>query len=197
MMISKRFSPEVTAVLSLSRDEALRLYNDKVTPATMMLGILRQGQSHALEALNNLGVDTSRLRQQLEQAALKQGGNSVPASSDELAFDAAANRIMKLSVLESVVTRSETIDVIHLLLGILREAENEAAKALAEQNVTYQNFSHTLFPEREVQDGYGFAEDEDDDDMEDSDDLKGEKTRVKSDELAGNQTPVLDKFGTD
>ena len=196
MMISKRFSPEVTAVLSLSRDEALRLYNDKVTPATMMLGILRQGHSHALEALNNLGVDTSRLRQQLEQAALRQSGNAVPASTDELAFDPTANRIMKLSVLESVVTKSETIDVIHLLLGILREAENEAAKALAEQNVTYQNFSHTLFPEREVQDGYGFAEDEDDD-AEDGEEMRGDKTKVRYDESEGDQTPVLDKFGTD
>ncbi len=197
MMISKRFSPEVTAVLSLSRDEALRLYNDKVTPTTMMLGILRQGRSHALEALENLGVDTSRLRQQLEQAALKQSGSAVPASTDELAFDQAANRIMKLSVLESVVTKSETIDVIHLLLGILREAENEAAKALAEQNVTYQNFSHTLFPEREVQDGYGFAEDEDDD-AEDGEELRGDsKTKVRLDESEGDQTPVLDKFGTD
>ena len=195
MMISKRFSPEVTAVLSLSRDEALRLYNDKVTPATLLLGILRQGQGNTLEVLHQLGVDIDLLRHRLEQVALKPDG-PMPSSTDEITLDSASNRVMKLTILETVVTKSDVINVEHLMLGILREGNNEAAQALGEQKVTYQNFIRTLYPEREVQDGYGFTEDEDDEDTGGASAQTGNETATAQ-QQPGDQTPVLDKFGTD
>ena len=196
MMISKRFSPEVTTMLSLSRDEALRLYNDKVTPATMMLGMIRYGQGHVMEVLSQLNVDLNRLRQTLEHAAAS-FGNEAPYSTDEMALDQASSRIMKLSVLESVVTKSETIDPEHILLGILREEENEAAKALAEQNVTYQEVIRMLYPERDPQDGYGFEEDEEDEEGASQDSKIKIQNEEGSGDKPGSQTPVLDKFGTD
>ena len=199
MMISKRFSPEVTTLLSLSREEALRLYNDKVTPAHLMLGMIRQQQGHVREVLERLNVNIPLLRQQLEGAARKQSGE-VAATSDEMALDETSNRIMRLSVLESMVTRSEDIDVEHILLAIVREQNNEASQLLRQHEVTYQQLMHTLYPEPdkkegEVSDGYEYEDDE-----EDPEDALQQESTVETasgEQKPGSQTPVLDKFGTD
>ena len=188
-------------MLSLSREEALRLNNDKVTPACMMLALILQGRGHAIEVLTKLKVDFTRLRQRLERTAQGNGGE-VHFSTDEMSLDEAANRAVKLSVLESVVTKSETIEIEHILLGMLREGRNEVSKALAEQNVSYQDVIRALYPEREreVQDGYGYTEDEEDGEeaeyTEETDHTETEAMRGAGDK-PGSQTPVLDKYGTD
>ena len=194
MMISKRFSSDVTTMLSLSREEALRLYNDKVTPVHMMLGMIRYGRGHALEILNRLGVDLAVLKQRLEQVA-REECNGQPYSTDEIVLDGTADRVMRLSVLESVVAKSEVIDVEHILLGILREQKNKASEALAEQNVTYSDLSKMLYPELNVQDGYGFTEDEEDEDDERA--AQGNVGTATTGQTGPSETPVLDKYGTD
>ena len=194
MMISKRFSSDVTNMLSLSREEALRLYNDKVTPVHLMLGMIRYGRGHALEVLNRLGVDLGTLKSRLEQLA-REESNGQTYSTDEIVLDGTADRVMRLSVLESMMSRSDIIDVEHILLGILREQKNKASEALAEQNVTYPDMSKALYPELNIQDGYGFTEDE-----EDSEEDEAEQNNVRTataGQPGNSQTPVLDKFGTD
>ena len=194
-MISKRFSPEVTAMLSLSREEALRLYNDKVTPALLMLGMIRQ-KSQAIGLLSQMSVDIPRLKEQLEGLARETSGEAV-CTTDEMALDETASRIIRLSVLESVVTKSDTIDVIHVLLAILREENNEAYKLLTEQNITYQRLTQALYPQMDVTAGYNFTEEKDDDDEEDISENTAQGVGTATAQQPGEQTPVLDKFGTD
>ena len=197
MMISKRFSSEVTMMLSLSREEALRLYNDKVTPAHLMLGIIRLGKGLAIEVLERMNVDIPRLKATLEMSVRNSGNGEVQISTDEMALDETANRVMKLSVLESMMTKSETIDVIHFLLAILHEANNEVSLALAQQDVDYQKLRQALNMQPDTQSSYGFTEDEDDDEEEASEASdKGVEATIAG-QKPGEQTPVLDKFGTD
>ena len=181
-------------MLSLSREEALRLYNDKVTPALLMLGMIRQ-KSQAIGLLSQMSVDIPRLKEQLEGLARETSGDAV-CTTDEMALDETASRIIRLSVLESVVTKSETIEVIHILLAILREESNEANKLLIEQNITYQRLTQTLYPQMDVTAGYNFTEEKDDEDEEElSGNTQGIGTTTA--QQPGDQTPVLDKFGTD
>lgn len=202
MMISKRFSSDVTALLSLSREEALRLYNDKVTPAHLMLAMIRQEQGHTREVLERLNINILQLKQRLENIVRKQSGE-VPFSTDEMTLDEAASRIMRLSVLESMVTRSEDIEVEHILLAIAREQNNEVSQMLKGQNVTYQDLMQMLFPDPnttggEVQDGYEYEDDEEDE-TEGHITSQSTGTAPSGNEKEGteSQTPVLDKFGTD
>ena len=196
MMISKRFSSEVTMMLSLSREEALRLYNDKVTPAHLMLGIIRLGKGLAIEVLERLNVDIPRLKATLEMSVRNSGNGEVQVSTDEMALDETANRVMKLSVLESMMTKSETIDVIHFLLAILHEANNEVSQALAQQDVDYQKLRQALNMQPDTQSSYGFTEEEEDDE-EASEASEGGVETTLAGQKPGEQTPVLDKFGTD
>jgi ATP-dependent Clp protease ATP-binding subunit ClpA len=63
------FTPRAKAVLELSLREALRLGDLAIGPSHVLLGLLREGQGVACQALLVLGVDLERLRDLAEDVA--------------------------------------------------------------------------------------------------------------------------------
>ena len=100
----------MVAVLNLSRQEALRLKSDKVTPAHLLLGILRQGSPLVVGALEEHKANIEILRQTLENDLTH---NSPPSaavcSTGQVELSDNADRIIKMSVLEAVSANSETV----------------------------------------------------------------------------------------
>ena len=197
MMLNIRFSPEVNNILNISRKEALRLYNDKITPVHLLLGILKQGSGHALEILHQLNADVNGLMAELEQQA-RQNVATSPFTAEELVLDNEASRIMKLSVLESRVTKNDAINVEHLLLAILKDESNDAARLLERQNITYQLVAETLMPHTDIKDGYGFTDEEEEEDEEvTGHSAANNQQQATASKQRGTSTPALDSFGTD
>ena len=196
MMLNIRFSPEVNNILNISRKEALRLYNDKITPVHLLLGILKQGSGHALEILHQLNADVNGLMAELEQQA-RQNVATSPFTAEELVLDNEASRIMKLSVLESRVTKNDAINVEHLLLAILKDESNDAARLLERQNITYQLVAETLMPHTDIKDGYGFTDEEEEDEEVTRHSAANNQQQATASKQRGTSTPALDSFGTD
>ena len=196
MMLNIRFSPEVNNILNISRKEALRLYNDKITPVHLLLGILKQGSGHALEILHQLNADVNGLMAELEQQA-RQNVATSPFTAEELVLDNEASRIMKLSVLESRVTKNDAINVEHLLLAILKDESNDAARLLERQNITYQLVAETLMPHTDIKDGYGFTDEEEEDEEVTGHSAANNQQQATASKQRGTSTPALDSFGTD
>lgn len=46
-----RYSDRITRILGYSKEEALRLNNDYIGPEHLMLGLIRDGESRAIEVL--------------------------------------------------------------------------------------------------------------------------------------------------
>ena len=195
-MLNIRFSPEVNNILNISRKEALRLYNDKITPVHLLLGILKQGSGHALEILHQLNADVNGLMAELEQQA-RQNVATSPFTAEELVLDNEASRIMKLSVLESRVTKNDAINVEHLLLAILKDESNDAARLLERQNITYQLVAETLMPHTDIKDGYGFTDEEEEDEEVTGHSAANNQQQATASKQRGTSTPALDSFGTD
>ena len=195
-MMNIRFSPEVNNILNISRKEALRLYNDKITPVHLLLGILKQGSGHALEILHQLNADVNGLMAELEQQA-RQNVATSPFTAEELVLDNEASRIMKLSVLESRVTKNDAINVEHLLLAILKDESNDAARLLERQNITYQLVAETLMPHTDIKDGYGFTDEEEEDEEVTGHSAANNQQQATASKQRGTSTPALDSFGTD
>ena len=63
------FTPRAKAVLELSLREALRLGDRSIGAAHVLLGLLREGQGMACQALLVLGVDPEHLRSVVEDVA--------------------------------------------------------------------------------------------------------------------------------
>jgi ATP-dependent Clp protease ATP-binding subunit ClpC len=63
-----KFSNRVKEVISLSREEAIRLGHDYIGTEHLLLGMIREGEGTALGLLKKLGVSTDELKFALEQA---------------------------------------------------------------------------------------------------------------------------------
>ena len=206
----------MVAVLNLSRQEALRLKSDKVTPAHLLLGILRQGSPLVVGALEEHKANIEILRQTLENDLTHNSPSSAAVcSTGQVELSDNADRIIKMSVLEAVSANSETVEPTHLFLAILHQGNNSAAMALAEQEIEYLPMFRTINfvpegekedvpPSKHIGDSFSnFGDMTEDDDEEDEDFVRPVGGTPQQSASAGNEkgerlpTMVIEKFGTD
>ncbi len=193
-MMTSRFSAQLSQILSYSRDEAMRLQNECITPVHMLLGILRDVSCTATGLISQLCRDTTQLKADLESVAKRKTVILTP-HPDDMTLDAKASKILKLCVLEAHNLNSETIEAEHMLLAILRENDNDACRILTASEVSYNGVMDAMRPQTETMDGFGFEEEE-----EDSTPMKRDGKASVTDapqKKTGTATPVLDNFGTD
>ena len=62
-----KFSNRVKEVISLSREEALRLGHDYIGTEHLLLGIIREGEGVAVGVLKKLGVPLEQVRVEVEK----------------------------------------------------------------------------------------------------------------------------------
>lgn len=203
--MQNRYSKKMTDVIEYSREEAARLHSNSIAPEHLMLGILRDGEGKAIHLLHELNVNTGDIKKRIEQE-IKRSTIPVELSKQEIGIAKATERILRMSILEARMLKSEDTETEHLLLALLKDEMNIAAKILKEYSVDYKLLFNTLIigigiiqPEEtdEITDGY--TDDSEDDDepfsssRKDSPQLESQGAQTKS----LNDTPVLDNFGTD
>lgn len=198
------FSNELKYVLDQSRVEAARHNSSLIKAEHLLLAILSKSESHAFKALSKLLDDDAmyKLRDSLDNSLFEQ-----PGSVNALAVSDLANRIIKLSVLEARMLKSNVVDSEHLLLAIFHNSEVQNLDIMSmfrDAGVTYESLYKLLANVADApQMGASFSDEEDED--EDGDAF-GASSRQQSSSSAqrpsssgrkGNDTPVLDKFGND
>ena len=207
--MNSQFTKEVSRILALSREEAARLANDTVGAETLLLGILRQGNTTVTEALKQLHTDPLEIKLALDNKLRVDHVRTMP-NIESIALNESANNILRLAVLEARRQHKTEVDVQHLMLAILHDFANNGAKmVLEENNVTYNKFLGLVDPESAPKDTIGLPEDgeEDDEELANSGDSGYNKASANSGASNGtataktgksnNGTPVIDNFGTD
>src|SRR5512143_966651 len=66
--MQERFTERVRKVISLSRQEAIRLHHDYIGTEHLLLGLLKEGEGVAAIVLTNLGLNLEDLRRAVENA---------------------------------------------------------------------------------------------------------------------------------
>ena len=131
-----KFSPRVREVISLSREEALRLGHNYIGVEHLLLGIIKEGEGTAVRILEGLNCDLQKLRKLVEgsvrPSAAKPGG-----SSGNIPLVKQAEKILKITYLEAKVFKSAIIGTEHLLLSILKDEDNVATKSIQAFNIDY------------------------------------------------------------
>ncbi|MGC9332004.1 MAG: Clp protease N-terminal domain-containing protein, partial [Bacteroidales bacterium] len=61
-----KLSRSVQNAISYSREEAIRLGNEYISPDHLLLGIIREGNNIALDILKNLDVKIDELKKRVE-----------------------------------------------------------------------------------------------------------------------------------
>jgi ATP-dependent Clp protease ATP-binding subunit ClpC len=194
-----KFSNRVKEVISLSREEALRLGHDYIGTEHLLLGMIREGEGVAVSILKKLGVPLDELRNAIERAVKGTANHNVKNMAN-IPLTRQSEKVLKITYLEAKIFKSQLIGTEHLLLSILRDEDNIATQILNKFEVNYDSVKEML----EMQSDTGSlpkakaeAEDGDDD---------GSKLFGSSGSGAGSQskpgaeksrTPVLDNFGRD
>ncbi|MDR3268068.1 MAG: ATP-dependent Clp protease ATP-binding subunit [Tannerella sp.] len=205
--MENNYSKKLIDVIEYSREEAARLQNNCISPEHLMLGVIRDGECHAVRILRELDVDVTALKKALESEMRNiPGTEEIPLN--DLVTNKTAERVLRMSILESRLFKSELAGTEHLLLALLKENVNAAAQMLNNNGITYSILYNKMQKVKETDDADlekiygGFTDDEDDPDDEDAFPSfrkepafagTGAPVQAKS----SNDTPVLDNFGTD
>ena len=197
------FSNEVKIVLENSRKEAIRHNNSIITPEHIFLALMADTGSRVFSLLERASKDVSvyQLRTRLDDSLYDA---TAPLGGEIVASDL-SNRLVKLSVLEAKMLKSETVDTEHLLLALLHNPEIQHMDFIVpfrQAGIDYQSVLRLISNVKDTpQAGFG-ATDEDDDDEDDqprgySQSRNDDRRDNRSSKGGSKDTPTLDKFGND
>ncbi len=192
-----KFTQRIRDVLSYSKEEAARLGTPFIGPEHLFLGILRDGEGDAIEALVSLGADLYELRKAIEKRIRPE--QYIPVKDPEnIPLVKAAERTLKLVHLEAKAFKSEMVDTGHLLLALLKDENSLVSQLLIEKNIDYFSIKEELESyDIESRSDYPGGED-DDDERAGQFGGQGKQPSGASGQPKGtSDTPVLDNFGVD
>ena len=128
------FSDRLQDVIRLSREEALRLGHDYIGTEHLLLGIIREGQGIAVRILRLLDCDMMKLKKAIEDTVRTSGGT---LTIGNIPLTKQAEKVLKITQIESKIYKADVIGTEHLLLSLLRDEDNIATQILHQFNVTY------------------------------------------------------------
>lgn len=201
-----KYSERLTRILGYSKEEALRLRNDYIGPEHIMLGVIRDGDSHALECLTSkFSIDMNDVKREIENSL--HSDYDGPAKTD-IALNQKSSTIMRLAILEARLTRSNESDVEHVLLAMMKQNNNIVAHIFNEKHVTYKDMFDCFNPQKASAEPdkktdankYNSFFDDDDDTLPPPGEKRmseGNASTKKMSRSNNSDTPALDKFGYD
>ncbi|MDE6418202.1 MAG: ATP-dependent Clp protease ATP-binding subunit, partial [Duncaniella sp.] len=205
------YSQKFKDIIRNSRVEASRYNSRYVLPEHLLLSMLRDtdGEPRRIvgRAARNTDADQllAGLTNSLLSMASETGGQ--PMQPDDINMSDLSARIVKLSVLEARMLRSQIVDDIHLLMAIFHNSDaqnSDAMEPFRRAGVSYAALSQILKNGTPTADAvFGNGDDEDEEGNEyPSAGKQGAQEAPKSKPAQGGRrgagdTPALDKFGYD
>jgi len=173
------FSERVQEVIRLSREEALRLGHDYIGTEHLLLGIIRENHGVAIKIIMNLGVDLANLKKTIEDTVKISGGT---LTIGNIPLTKQAEKVLKITQIESKIYKSDVIGTEHILLSLLRDEDNVATQILNQFNITYETARTEL---NNILSGKSPSSD------------KPNAPPPQGKKIERSKTPVLDNFGRD
>ena len=173
-MSFEKFTDKARKVLVLAQDEARALHQPYVGTEHILLGLIKEKEGLAAQALARLNVTYDGVVQAIRQVVAIDEDADV---SGHLSFTPRVRRVLENSLREAMQMGQSYIATEHLLLGIVREGEGTALDALARLGVAGDDVRGAL------------------------NDLVGQSAvyagRTAFDPAAGQSDSMLKEFGTD
>ncbi|MBS3682209.1 ATP-dependent protease ATP-binding subunit ClpC [Ornithinibacillus massiliensis] len=124
-MMFGRFTERAQKVLALSQEEAVRLGHNNIGTEHILLGLVREGEGIAAKALESLGLEVSKIQEEVEKLI---GTGKQPMQT--IHYTPRAKKVVELSQDEARKLGHSYVGTEHILLGLIREGEGVAARVL-------------------------------------------------------------------
>ena len=129
----ERFTERARRAITLANQEAQRLKHDHLGTEHLLLGMVKEGTGMSAGVLHDLGVDLEALRREVERLGHGPNTANPPANPKQTAR---LHRVFDYANEESAALNHNYIGTEHLMLGLLREPESTAGKALKNLRLT-------------------------------------------------------------
>lgn len=195
--MDNQFSQKVSEVIVFSKEEADRLHNTDISPAHLLLGLIRDGENRAVTILSDCHISLQDIKKQLENR-LKEPHTTHDSYNESVGITIDTSRVLKMCILEARLLKNTVADTEHVLLAILKDKNNMAAAILEENGVSYKEVFEQLSLRLDVSSGFGLSDDEEEEEeMHGRTSNEGTQQVQSTQRKTSNDTPVLDNFGTD
>lgn len=191
-----KFSPRLKEVISLSREEALRLGHDYIGIEHLILGVIREGDGLAVSLLKKLGVSLDELRISIEKL-IKSSATSNVKNLKSIPLTKQTEKILKITYLEAKTFKSPLIGTEHLLLSILRDEDNIGTQIIGKFDVAYDVVKDMMKYQKNKPMGASDTEEPDESSARLFGDGSSSTGRETSKSGEKSKTVVLDNFGRD
>lgn len=136
----EKFTDKARKVLILAQEEARNLEQSYVGTEHLLLGLIREGEGLAAQALKSLGVTYESALEQIKQITEKEP----TAAAGHIPFTPRAKRVLEGALRETLQLGQNYISTEHLLLGIVREGNGVAMQTLTQLGVSGEDVRKTV-----------------------------------------------------
>jgi ATP-dependent Clp protease ATP-binding subunit ClpC len=169
----ERFDDRARKVMQQANLEAQRLHHEYIGTEHLLLGLVLQGPSPAIDILRNKNIDLAKISREIEK--IIQPGPA-GASPKHLFQTPRMKKVIEYAIDEARALQSDVLGTEFLLLGLLRDEEGVASQVLKSLGLTFEEARAEVVQRIEGS--------------------PSEKSLALSKVRAG-RTPVMDAFGLD
>ena len=209
------YSQKFKSIVSNSPGQAARHNSRYVLPEHLLLALLDDNDGEPLRLIDRAVRNSTarQLRMGLDNALLgaaTETGFAGPVAVSDVSMSDLTGRIIKLSVLEARMLKSNIVDDIHLLLAIFHNSDaqnSDFMEPFRRAGVTYETLMRLLSPQAGQATASAYDDDEEDDEEDEMPYAKGTpaggaksqapKSGPSGSQRRGGDTPMLDKYGND
>ncbi len=196
-----KFSNRVKEVISLAREEAIRLGHDYIGTEHLILGMIREGEGLALDLIQKCGTTLDDLRVTIEQATKSTVRSSYTIKNkQDIPLSRQCEKVLRVTYLEARIFKTNLVGTEHLLMAILRDEDNLAKQILEKFQIHYELIKDMVEYQSNpnIKSGPSDTDDNDDARMFAGGGNAGSGSGSAANKNAEkSKTPVLDNFGRD
>ena len=127
----ERFTERARKVVVLAQEEARTFNHNYIGTEHLLLGLLREDEGVAAQALSSLNVTLDEVREQVESIV----GYGEEGTGAQAPFTPRSKKVLELALREALQLGHNYIGTEHILLGLVRESEGVAARVLSNLDV--------------------------------------------------------------
>ena len=140
-----KFTERSRMVIGYANGEAKRLNSNYIDTEHLLLGLILEGQGIAVRVLYDMGVDLEKLKTEI-MGITKKSDTPSGNAKQSIDYTRAANQVIRYSMEEAQSLGYDHIGTEHILIGLIREKNGIAAKALSNFNITLEKVRGILKP---------------------------------------------------
>lgn len=195
------FTPRAQQVLAHARREADRFNHHYIGTEHLLLGLLKLGKGVAVTILENLGVELTAVRKQVEEQI---GRGTEPQAEGNIPYTPRVRKVLAMANREAQELNHTYVGTEHLLLGLIRDGDGVAGQILRHFGVDLEQARRELLDVLTPK----YQMDADEDNIipdGDDDEEENESPAIPTDEPSSpsysrqqkSKTPALQAFGRD